>query len=88
MSFLRYIHEPIGHAWAYSRKRVRTIAKMIWDFLNSTLRNADIAIKTGKWGILENFLLPSQSNAVLITALMAVEKLVVRALIKTNWEVA
>jgi len=30
--------------------------------------------------MLENFLLPSQSNAVLITALMAVEKVVVRTL--------
>jgi hypothetical protein len=79
MSFLRYIHESIGHAWAYSRKCVRTNAEDDLDFLNSTLRNTDITIKTGQMGRAGKFLLPSQSNAVLITALVAVgKKLVVR----------
>jgi hypothetical protein len=64
VTFLRSIHEAIGQACAYSRKGCVDNAENDLDF-------TDIAIK--RLGHVGKFLLPSQSDAVPVTALMAVE---------------
>jgi hypothetical protein len=51
--------------------------KMIWDLLNSTLRNADIGHQDRAMGILDKFYCHHKVTPCLITALMAVGKVVV-----------